>query len=670
MSHDDSARTNDKLRDAEEKLRESHQILEGIINALPTRVFWKDRNHKYLGCNTIFALDAGYNDPKDIIGKDDYQMVWRDQAELYIKDDREVMETGRSKLLIEEPQTTPDGNTIFLLTNKIPLRNSKGEVAGVIGTYMDITRRKLAETALRESETKLVAAFHSSPDCIAITRLVDGKILEVNEGYSRMLGYSREESVGKTTLDLAIWVDAEDRKKFAAGLSSFGQVIDFETRLRRKDGSVITVVDSAQRLTLGGEACFLSVAHDITERKRADEALQQANKDLKIAIEQATKANKAKSEFLANMSHEIRTPLNAIIGITSLLQDEVLDLKQREYVEIIRNSGEALLDIIDNILDLSKIESGMMELEAQPFLLRLSVEKSLDLIVPLASKKGLNLECSIEEKTPVSIYGDSIRLQEILVNLLNNAVKFTETGVVKISVSGEKLDEDTYEIHFAVKDTGIGISQDEMGRLFKPFSQVDSSITRRHGGTGLGLAISKKLVEMMGGRIWVESEANKGSIFHFTIRARAAPIESFDDRISISKDKTDECLDQGLRILLAEDNKINQLVAKKMLLKLGYNADAVSNGLDVLQALTHWTYDVILMDVQMPEMDGLEATRVIRQLYPDGPRIFAMTASALVGDREKCIEAGMDGYISKPITMKELSQALQSCSRKSSGTNA
>jgi CheY-like chemotaxis protein len=296
----------------------------------------------------------------------------------------------------------------------------------------------------------------------------------------------------------------------------------------------------------------------------------------------------------------------------------------------------------------------------------------MDLIAPIASEKSLKLGYSIEDDTPALILGDPTRLQQILINLLNNAVKFTEKGEIMISVSSIRLDNDSHEIHFAVKDTGIGIPEDKMDRLFQPFSQVDASTTRRFGGTGLGLAISKKLVEMMGGKIWIESEVSKGSTFHFTIQVKSTLKTPTDTQKSVSLFEAgiQENSDYDLHILLAEDNTVNQMVTQKMLKKLGYKADVVANGIEVLQALEHQTYDVILMDILMPEMDGLEATRAIRKRCPDRPKIIAMTASALVGAREMCIAAGMDGYISKPIKIEELSAALQSCSKSNDALQA
>jgi CheY-like chemotaxis protein len=354
--------------------------------------------------------------------------------------------------------------------------------------------------------------------------------------------------------------------------------------------------------------------------------------------------------------------MNAIIGLTGLLMHEDLNPEQKEMLENINNSGEALLAIINDILDLSKIEEGMMELEPQPFCLRTPIEKSLALVSPLASKKRLKLVSVINDNVPVWILGDSLRLQQVLVNLLNNAIKFTETGDVTLSVSSKELQEEFCEINFIVKDTGIGIPEDKVDRLFRPFSQIDASTTRKYGGSGLGLAISKKIIELMGGKLWVESKLGKGTSFYFSIKAKPVYERETDRSMQSTKTMDFSSLEHNLKILLAEDNTINQIVAKKMLNKLGCDADIVSNGLEVLQALEHQHYDVILMDVHMQIMDGLQATRTIRDRWPNGPKIIALTASALVGDREMCIEAGMDGYISKPIILKELHDALNKAS--------
>jgi len=487
---------------------------------------------------------------------------------------------------------------------------------------------------------------------------LDGRILECNETFFRTFGYeSREECLRHPITDL--YELPESRLPLVAGLREHKQILGFENRYRRKDGRAVWVLMNAVLFegNAGEGEMIEATLIDISARKEGEEAVRQA-------MEAANAANRAKSEFLANMSHEIRTPMNGIIGMIELALGTDLTAEQREYVDTAGVSADLLLRLINEILDLSKIEAGKLELSSIRFDLRQELGETVRCLAASAHKKGLEMTLDVAPEIPPALQGDPVRLHQVLVNLIDNAVKFTAAGEVVVRVRQEDNDGQRLVLHVTVTDTGIGIPAAQREKIFAPFTQADSSSTRSFGGTGLGLTIAAHLVTLMGGAIWVESEPGVGSTFHVTLPLAIRPASTVST-LPLAPPAAPASVSQGpsipgpqaRRVLLAEDNPVNQRLVVKILEKQGFQVVLAKNGREAVAAAERESFDIVLMDVQMPEMDGFEATSEIRRREQETGRhlpIIALTAHALKGDREACLEAGMDAYMTKPIRARDL----------------
>ncbi len=506
---------------------------------------------------------------------------------------------------------------------------------------------RVAASAARENAAHLAAFAAATFEGVAESR--DGRIVDCNEQFAKMLGRTVAELKGAAIAEL---IAPEDRERVLANVHENRESV-VEHAMLRKDGTRI-IVEAHGRPSEPQSTHRYTAIRDITERKRAEEALNSA----KVAAEVS---NQAKSQFLANMSHELRTPMNAILGMIDVALPKANDAVVADCLNTAKGSADLLLTLLNDLLDSAKIESGKLGLEPSPFSLRRLLTQITRVLSVRANEKGLAFYCRVPDDTPDAVVGDRMRLQQVLLNLAGNAIKFTERGEVEISVR-TRLEDGEAGLQFAVRDTGIGIPADSMDRLFQPFGQVDASMSRRFGGTGLGLSISKSLVELMGGTIWVESEVGKGSTFRFSLRlplARELPAD-FEPSAAPSTAARGH-----LQVLVVEDNHANQKLATYILQDRGHIVQVAEDGEEAIRLAERNRYDVILMDVQMPGMNGLEATAAIREGEDEGRRtpIIAMTAHAMKGDRERCLAAGMDAYLAKPVNAQEMIRLVEGLAR-------
>jgi PAS domain S-box-containing protein len=806
---------------AEEALRESEERFRAVFQTADDSIFIKNRTLQYALVNP--AMER-------LFGRRASELIGRTHAELFGEDAKKHHQAMDSRVLAGE--TLAEDNTMAVHgaqrtfhVIKVPMRDNAGKIIGLCGIARDITERKRAEEALRASEQRSRMIAESVADVIYEWDLKDkvdwygdvdslmgypaGGFPRTLDGWAAALHPEDKERV---------WVTVESQLKGAAPF-------DTEYRIADKDGGWRwwSARGTVLRDEQGQPRRWIGAVTDITERKRAEEALRryaselesaktvqeenatslrQLVKDLGEAKRQAEAATQAKSEFLANMSHEIRTPMNGVLGMVELALDTELTNEQREYLEMVKTSADALLTVINDILDFSKIEAGKLDLDLIPFRLGDSLAQSLKPLAMRAYQKGLELTCDVRPEVPEEVLADPTRLRQIVINLVGNGIKFTEHGEVGIEVGVESQEQDRVRLHFMVRDTGIGVAPEKQKLIFEAFSQADGSTGRKFGGTGLGLTISSRLAEMMGGRIWLESEPGKGSCFHFTAqvgivqrsassgpRERVAlgglPVLVVDDNLTNRRilgemlerwrmkpilagsgaealellreadrratpfvliltdanmpemdgftlverirQQADLCqttivmltsagqrgdaarcrelgiaaylikpiaqsqlldailsvlgtkaqpaeeprlvtrhsLREGrprLRVLLAEDNAVNQKLASRLMEKRGHTVVVASNGRQALEAMEKLRFDVVLMDVQMPEMDGFEATAAIRARESGTGThipIIAMTAHTMKGDRERCLASGMDGYVAKPIQARELLEAIE-----------
>lgn len=623
-----------------------HQALfEHVYKSAPIGIALVTIEGNWISVNPAACKMFGFTE-KELLQHPATDYIYSDNVDSPEKLVQSLSENGPT-VALEKQFMHKDGRRIWASVHVSLVRDEKDKTPlFFISQMVDITDSKVAEQKLQESIERYTSLKKYNHDAI-ISFNLQGEIMNGNQMAEQLTGYTIPELAGKR---ISLLMGEHNLRRVLTDSADYTSVEKSINGIRHKDGHMVEVLATLAPIVIHNKNVgFYIIAKDMTEQKK-----------LIIEKEAAEKTNKAKSEFLAMMSHEIRTPMNGVIGMTDLILDTDLDEEQREYVQIIKKSGTTLLNIINDILDFSKIESGRTELSEETFSLRNTLSETMNLMLPKALEKNIEVTTSVAPDVQDQVYGDMTKLRQVLMNLLSNAVKFTPTGSVSVSVSCVQSLHGSGLIQFSVTDTGIGVPNEKVPQLFEPFYQVDHYMTRQVEGTGLGLAICKKLVELMGGEIWYEPNPKQtGSVFTFTVQLKY-PLVAVNEGEENPVQELDDADDNAFKILIVEDNEVNQLVLKKIIEKLGYPSETVHNGLEAVEAYKKYPYDLIFMDIQMPFMDGMEAARIIKQSAPADkrPYIAAVTAHAIKGDREKYLAMGMDEYVSKPVSMQAVSDVI------------
>ncbi len=650
--------TYDRIR-AQKALQASEERYSGVVNSLAEGIIITDLEGRVTYVNPQMCKLTGYSS-EQLLGEKAYKLLLRPEKQKDFEANFEKRKKGISENY-EIEHVRPNKEIWIASINAIPFKDAQGNIIGAMGAVMDITVRKKAEQRIQESEYKFRKIVDTSLDAV-VTVNKKSKITEWNEQAEITFGYTREEALGQTMMDLIMpprFRDAHNKGMTNYFKTGHGPVLNnrIEIFAIDRNNREFPIELSINEIILHGEHFFSAFIRDITERKQAEEKILAAQKA-------AEKARLAEQQFLANMSHEIRTPINAVVGMTHLLYSTPLNDTQKEYIDALRYSSESLMGIVNNILDISKIEAGKLEFEQKEFSLE-SLLKGLNQTFQFRMiDKDLTLDISFDKRIENYLVGDPTRLKQVLFNLLGNAFKFTSEGSIGIHTMLLAQTSDTFTIQFDVFDTGIGIASDKLDTIFESFKQADVSVTRKYGGTGLGLAIVKQLVERQGGSIHVRSQVGRGSNFMVTLPFgnSGMPIDEDREQGNYNREFRDSERIKKIKFLIVEDNEMNQKLVQKILSNWGCQYDLAENGKIAVQKSLETTYDIILMDVHMPEMDGFTATSTIRN-NPNNPNkdahIIALTAAAFVEEKNKAKEVGMNNFLTKPFSPVDLASIIQ-----------